>query len=147
VLTGGEPALQLDQDLLGAMHDAGFLVALETNGTVDNAALAAVDWLTVSPKLGSTLAVRQAHELKVVVPGVVAADNRPLRVGRIDIGAGGWSVEALEDLATSGAWRALLVSPQDGPERAAHMRWAASFVLDHPAWRLSVQTHKVAGLR
>lgn len=165
VITGGEPSLQLDEELLAALRERGFRIAVETNGTRRTDALLAVDHLTVSPKLGSTLDVLEADELKVVVPGVVnphalpgsvrmpVVTNAALAVpyppptrGMRVLGTGGWTLEDLEELADSGTWDALYVSPQDGPDIAANQRFAVDVVRRSPRWRLSVQAHKLLGI-
>lgn len=123
VLTGGEPLLQVDAELLKALHDEGFEIAVETNGTVE--APAGIDWLCVSPKAGSTLVVRAGHELKVVVPQT------------------GIDLDALVELPFGNR----LLQPMDGPLQRDNTAWAIQRCLDDPRWRLSVQTHKVVGIR
>ncbi|HSV72059.1 MAG TPA: 7-carboxy-7-deazaguanine synthase [Methylibium sp.] len=123
VLTGGEPLLQVDAALLDALHAQGFEVAVETNGTV--AAPAGIDWLCVSPKAGAPLLQTRGDELKVVVP----------QEG-IDLGA----LEALD-------FRQRRVQPMDGPQLAANTEWAVRWCLEHPRWQLSLQTHKLLGIR
>ena len=123
VLTGGEPLLQVDAALLQALHDQGFEVAVETNGTVE--APAGIDWLCVSPKAGSVLVVRAGHELKVVVPQA------------------GLDLDALVELPFGNR----LLQPMDGPLQRDNTAWAVQRCMDDPRWRLSVQTHKVVGIR
>lgn len=122
VCTGGEPLLQLDEALVGALHREGFEVAVETNGTLP--VPAGVDWVCVSPKAGSTVVVRAGHELKLVIPqeGV--------------------------DPAAFEAWAfgEFFVQPCDGPQRAEHTRRAVDWCREHPRWRLSLQTHKLVGI-
>lgn len=156
VITGGEPALQLDHALLDALRAEGFRIAVESNGTKRTDALLAVDHLCISPKLGSTLQVLEADELKVVVPGVADGERehgtlavpfpQPVRGMRLLGDPRGWTDESLEALAGFGSWGQLFVSPQDGPSRALHAAQAVAFVKRHPRWRLSVQTHKVLGI-
>ena len=159
VITGGEPSLQLDMELLDALRAKTFRVAVESNGTRRTDALLAVDHLCISPKLGSQLAVFQADELKVVVPGVrpVEASPRDASVsllvpfpkptrGLQSIGAGGWTAFELDRVADLGEWGALFIAPQDGPDRAANVAYALDVVRCSPRWRLSVQTHKVLGI-
>jgi organic radical activating enzyme len=105
------------------VHARGFEIAVETNGTL--AAPAGIDWLCVSPKAGAALVQRQGDELKVVVP-------QP-----------GLS---LDELATLPFGRRFL-QPMDGPQAAANTQWAIAQCLRDPRWRLSVQTHKVIGIR
>lgn len=123
VLTGGEPLLQVDVALVEALHAQGFEIAVETNGTV--AAPPGLDWVCVSPKAGAPLVQRSGQELKVVVP-------QP-----------GLDLAELERLD----FASLRVQAMDGPDRDAAMAWAVQWCLDHPRWRLSVQTHKVLGIR
>jgi 7-carboxy-7-deazaguanine synthase (Cx14CxxC type) len=122
VCTGGEPLLQLDAPLLAAFHAQGFEVAVETNGTLP--APPGVDWLCVSPKAGAALVQRSGHELKLVFPQQGA---EPELYVALDFGA-------------------FFLQPMDGPERAANTAAAVRYCLEHPHWRLSVQTHKVLGI-
>jgi 7-carboxy-7-deazaguanine synthase len=122
VCTGGEPLLQLDAPLLDALHAEGFVVAVETNGTVP--APACIDWLCVSPKAGAALAVAQGNELKLVYP---QAEAEPARF------------EAL-------AFDHFYLQPMDGPDREANTAAALRYCLAHPRWRLSLQTHKLLGI-
>lgn len=159
VVTGGEPALQFDEELREELRAAGFSVAMETNGTCDTASVRLVDHLCVSPKLGSTLEVRRAHELKVVIPGVATSmPGRPeagalLPVGLrgerllLDRPALGWDDDALSALATWGDWGRLYVSPQDGPDQQQNVLDAIALVQRMPEWGLSLQQHKILGLR
>ena len=123
VITGGEPLLQLDDALIAALKARGFEVAVETNGTV--AAPAGLDWICVSPKRGTEIVQRRGDELKVVYP-------QP-----------GLDLKTLEEWD----FRHFLVSPMDGPHFADARDAAVRFVLAHPRWRLSTQTHKVIGIR
>ncbi len=123
VVTGGEPMLQLDAALIDALHARGFEIALETNGTI--AVPDTVDWVTVSPKAGTTVVQRRGDELKLVWP------QPGLDPGAMD----GW------------AFRHRLVQPMDGPAIDANREAAIRYVLRNPAWRLSVQTHKMVGIR
>jgi 7-carboxy-7-deazaguanine synthase (Cx14CxxC type) len=122
ICTGGEPLLQLDTMLIDALHARKFEIAVETNGTV--AAPAGIDWICVSPKAGSNLVQRSGHELKLVYP---QADGEPQR---------------FEDLE----FRHFFLQPMDGPERAANTERAVRFCMEHPRWRLSLQTHKFLGI-
>ncbi len=123
VLTGGEPLLQVDDALIDALHAQGFMIAVETNGTV--VAPAGIDWLCVSPKAGAPLVQTEGQELKVVVPQV------------------GLSLEALAALPFTHRF----LQPMDGLLAADNTRWAVQHCLADPRWRLSVQTHKVIGIR
>jgi len=123
VFTGGEPLLQLDAALIDAVHARGFEIAVESNGTI--AAPAGIDWLCVSPKAGAPLKQTRGNELKVVVPQEGLS---------------------LDELATLDFERFYL-QPMDGPAAAANTQWAIAHCLRDPRWRLSVQTHKVIGIR
>jgi len=123
VLTGGEPLLQVDAALIAALHECGFEVAVETNGTV--AAPPGLDWICVSPKAGAPLRLVAGNELKVVVP----------QTG-LD----------LDELASMPFTHKLL-QPMDGPLRAQNTAWAIDKCLTDPRWNLSVQMHKVVGIR
>jgi 7-carboxy-7-deazaguanine synthase len=122
VCTGGEPALQLDDELVAALHAEGFEVAVETNGTLPLPD--GLDWVGVSPKAGTGLAVTSGDELKVVWP------------------QDGIDLEALEALDFDHH----LLSPMDGPDREAATAAAIERCLARPRWCLSVQTHKVLGI-
>jgi 7-carboxy-7-deazaguanine synthase (Cx14CxxC type) len=122
VCTGGEPLLQLDAPLIEALHDAGFEIAAETNGTME--APPGLDWICVSPKGGAALAQRSGDELKLVFP------QPGVNPGRF---------EGLD-------FRHFFLQPMDGPQRVGNTRAAAAYCLDHPCWRLSLQTHKLLGL-
>jgi 7-carboxy-7-deazaguanine synthase (Cx14CxxC type) len=122
VCTGGEPLLQLDQAAVRAMQTAGFEVAVETNGTQDPPP--GLDWICVSPKRGTTLRLTRGDELKLVYP---QDDLDPA---------------VFEDLG----FPRLLLQPMDGPDREKNTRLAVEYCLAHPAWRLSLQTHKYLGI-
>jgi 7-carboxy-7-deazaguanine synthase (Cx14CxxC type) len=122
VCTGGEPLLQLDSELIAHLHDHGFEVAVETNGT--KPAPAGLDWICVSPKAGADLILTAGDELKLVYPQAQAEPHR------------------FEDLEFTEHF----LQPMDGPEREANTRAAVDYCLDHPRWRLSLQTHKYLGI-
>ncbi len=123
VLTGGEPLLQVDAPLIEALHDLGFEVAVETNGTVP--APPGIDWLCVSPKAGNEVVVRQGQELKLVYPQ-----------------------EGLDPAEVAGyGFERFFLQPMDGPNQRDNTRAAIAYCQAHPQWRLSVQTHKVIGIR
>jgi len=124
VLTGGEPLLQVDTALIDALHARGFRIAVETNGTV--AAPAGIDWLCVSPKAGAPWVQQQGQELKLVWPQP-ALD--------------------LQTMAATGQFSHRFLQPMDGPDQAAHIALCIDACLQHPAWRLSLQTHKISGIR
>ena len=123
VCTGGEPLLQLDPPLIAALHARGFEIAIETNGTI--ALPPGLDWVCVSPKAGAPLVVTAGDELKVVVP---QPGLDPLDFAGLD-------------------FRRFSVQPMDGPERARNTELAIAFCLKHPRWQLSLQTHKITGIR
>ncbi len=122
VVTGGEPMLQLDGSLLDALHERGFRVAAESNGTLP--AVPGVDWLCISPKAGTDVVQRSGNELKLVWPQT-GIDPRELE---------GWDFDHF------------LVQPMDCKERAAAVEAAIALAMDRPRWRLSLQAHKVVGL-
>jgi 7-carboxy-7-deazaguanine synthase len=122
VCTGGEPLLQLDGSLIQALHNEGFEIAVETNGTLPPPD--GIDWLCVSPKAGSDLVVRSGDEIKLVFPqpGADPADFEGL------------------------SFRNFFLQPMDGPDREANTAAALQYCLAHPRWRLSLQTHKLLGI-
>ncbi|MGV9234994.1 7-carboxy-7-deazaguanine synthase [Streptomyces nigra] len=123
VCTGGEPLLQLDEDAINALHDRGFEIAVETNGT--RPAPRGIDWLCVSPKIGSTLALTHGDELKLVYPQ-----------------AGGDPAQ-FEDLN----FRHFRLQPLDDAHREAHTRAVVEYCMKNPRWTLSLQTHKYLGIQ
>lgn len=123
VCTGGEPLLQLNDAAIAALHDRGFSVAVETNGT--QAPPAGLDWVCVSPKARAPFVLTRGDELKLVYP---QAGLDPARF------------EPLE-------FRHFFLQPMDGPEADKNTRAALAYCLEHPRWRLSLQTHKLLGLR
>ena len=123
VCTGGEPLLQLDAEAVAALHHEGFEVAIETNGTL--AAPIGIDWICVSPKAGATLVLRRGNELKLVFP-------QP-----------GFEPERFESLD----FEHFFLQPMDGPRAAENTKSATQYCLTHPRWRLSLQTHKLLGIR
>jgi 7-carboxy-7-deazaguanine synthase len=122
VCTGGEPLLQLDAEAVAALHDEGFEVAIETNGT--RPVPPGVDWVCVSPKAGTQLVVRAGDELKLVFPQPAAP---PEQFEQLDFGR-------------------FFLQPMDSPDRAENTRAAIEYCLAHPQWRLSIQTHKYLGI-
>lgn len=123
VCTGGEPALQLDDQLIAAFHAFGFLVAIETNGTVPLPN--SIDWITVSPKARAPLRVRQGNEIKVVWP------------------QDGLNLVDLEGLD----FQLRYLQPLDGTQRERNTRECVELCLKRPTWRLSLQTHKALRIR
>ncbi len=122
VLTGGEPALQLDGALVDALHAVGFEIAIETNGTLPLPA--GIDWICVSPKAASELVITSGDELKLVFPQPDAPPERFVSL----------------------AFTHHLLQPMDGLLRKQHTEQAVAYCLSHPEWRLSLQTHKVLGI-
>ena len=125
VCTGGEPLLQLDAELVDALHARGFEVAVETNGT--QLPPPGLDWICVSPKGTAPLRLANGDELKLVFPQV-EQEAQPERFEHLD-------------------FRHFSLQPMDGPDREANTRLAVEYCLTHPRWRLSLQTHKLLGLR
>ena len=122
VCTGGEPLLQMDEDLIKAIHKAGFEIGLETNGTMippDG-----IDWICVSPKANADLILKNGNELKVVYPQC------------------GMNPRVHEKLKFDHFY----IQPMDGINQTENIKRAEKFVLDHPKWKLSLQTHKILGI-
>jgi 7-carboxy-7-deazaguanine synthase len=123
VCTGGEPMLQIDEGLIDALHAKGFEIAVETNGTLNPPD--GLDWICMSPKAGTSLAITRGHELKLVYP---------------QLGADPTDYEDLK-------FQHFLLQPMDGPDRERNIGFALEYCLAHPPWRLSLQTHKFLGIR
>ena len=124
VLTGGEPLLQVDDALVAALHARDFRIAVESNGTL--AAPDGIDWLCISPKAGAPWVQTHGQELKLVWP-------QP-----------GFDLAALESQTD---FRHRFLQPMDGPDQAANTERCIAACLARPAWRLSLQTHKLTGIR
>jgi len=122
VCTGGEPLLQVDENLVNAIHQCGFEMAIETNGT--RLAPPGIDWTCVSPKAGSELLLRSGDELKLVYP----------------------QAGAMPELFDELEFAHFFLQPMDGSERERNTRMAIDYCLHHPQWRLSLQTHKLIGI-
>jgi 7-carboxy-7-deazaguanine synthase (Cx14CxxC type) len=122
VCTGGEPLLQVDEELVSALHQRGFEVAIETNGT--RAAPPGIDWICVSPKPGADLVLRTGNELKLVYP----------------------QPAAMPELFAPLDFEHFFLQPMDGADRERNTRLAIEYCLAHPKWRLSLQTHKLTGI-
>jgi len=122
VCTGGEPLLQIDDALVAALHDAGFEIAIETNGTIEPPP--GIDWICVSPKAEAPLALRRGDELKLVFP---QDDAPPEKFAALD-------------------FRHFSLQPMDGPDRRRNTELAVAYCRAHPQWRLSLQTHKLLGI-
>ncbi len=129
VLTGGEPMLQLDADLIDALHARGFMIAVESNGTI--AAVPGIDWLCISPKGASMVVQQSGNELKLVWP------QPEMDAAMLDIFEG-WAFDHK------------LIQPKDGTAEGsdsnAHRDAAVALVMERPKWRLSLQNHKMLGL-
>jgi len=123
VCTGGEPLLQLDEAAVAALRARGFEVAVETNGT--QAPPPGLDWICVSPKIGAPFVLDRGDELKLVYP---QEGGDPARFAGL-------------------SFSHFFLQPMDGPDAAANTERAIAYCLAHPQWRLSVQTHKVVGIR
>ena len=122
VCTGGEPLLQLDAALVDALHQVGFEIAIETNGTLE--APEGIDWVCVSPKANAEFVLKTGNELKLVYPQVGAEPER------------------YEDCE----FEHFFLQPMDGPETDRNTQLALKYCLDHPRWQLSLQTHKLLGI-
>jgi 7-carboxy-7-deazaguanine synthase len=123
VCTGGEPALQLDSDIVDAVHTQGFELAVETNGTVELAP--GIDWVCVSPKAGSKLVVHRGNELKLVYPQPGAEPERFIGLG----------------------FDHFFLQPMDGPRIRENTQSVVSYCLANPPWRVGLQSHKLLGVR
>jgi 7-carboxy-7-deazaguanine synthase (Cx14CxxC type) len=123
VCTGGEPLLQLDDSVIESLHQRGFEVAVETNGT--RPAPQSLDWICVSPKAGAPFVQTSGNELKLVYP----------------------QADALPESFAALAFQHFFLQPMDGPDVAANTERAIEYCLRHPQWRLSIQTHKLVGVR
>ncbi len=122
VCTGGEPLLQLDEPLVQALHAQHFEIAIETNGT--QLPPPGIDWICMSPKAGAPLVLTRGQELKLVYPQKGA---EPERFEQLD-------------------FQHFFLQPMDGPRRQENTRLAVRYCLEHPQWRLSLQTHKFLGI-
>lgn len=123
VCTGGEPLLQLDAHLIAALHKEGFKIAVETNGTI--MAPPDIDWICVSPKAGTELLLRSGQELKLIFPQLGA---EPEKYDQLD-------------------FQHFFLQPLDNPDREANRQRTLDYVLAHPQWRISLQLHKILGVR
>ena len=124
VCTGGEPLLQLDDSLIVAIHEAGFEIGVESNGTI--AAPNGIDWLCISPKGTAELEQRSGDELKLVFPQVEDS--------------------AQPDKFENMAFRYFYLQPMDGPKLLENTKRAIDYCKRNPRWHLSVQTHKYLGI-
>lgn len=123
VCTGGEPLLQLDEELISAFHARGFEVAIETNGTIP--VPKNIDWVCVSPKANTAIVVRCGNELKLVV----LQENM------------------MPDNFKSWKFSHFYLQPMDGTDVKQYTQWAMAYCLQHPQWNLSIQMHKLLGIR
>lgn len=122
VCTGGEPLLQLDDALVAGLHEYGFEIAIETNGT--QLPPSGIDWICVSPKAGAELLLRRGHELKLIFPQHGAEPEQFI---------------ALD-------FQHFFLQPMDGLYRVRNTQLAVQYCLTHPQWRLSLQAHKLLGI-
>jgi 7-carboxy-7-deazaguanine synthase (Cx14CxxC type) len=122
VFTGGEPFLQLDVEIIEELHQRGFEVAVETNGTIANSLN--IDWICVSPKANSEVVLQTGHELKLVFP----------------------QTGAMPEVFVDWPFQHYFLQPMDGPHREHNTHLATEYCLRHPQWRLSLQTHKLLGI-
>jgi len=122
VFTGGEPLLQIDAELIDAVHGHGFEIAIETNGTIEPPA--GIDWICVSPKAGAPFNLRSGSELKLVYP----------------------QANLLPDDLPDVAFEHYFLQPMDGPTQLENIAAVTAFCLENPRWRLSLQTHKMIGI-
>lgn len=125
VMTGGEPLLQVDRTLIDALHARGFRIALETNGTIE--APEGIDWICVSPKAGAPWVQTRGNELKLVYPqsGLMPDDIDCAKL----------------------RFEHYLLQPMDGPQVAQNTQASIVYCQQHPQWRLSIQAHKLIGIR
>jgi 7-carboxy-7-deazaguanine synthase len=123
VCTGGEPLLQVDEALVVALHGQGFEIGIETNGTLPPPR--GIEWICVSPKAGADIVLTSGQELKLVFPQDGASPERYAGL----------------------AFDHFYLQPMDSPDRDANTRAATEYCLSHPQWRLSLQTHKLIGIR
>lgn len=123
VCTGGEPLLQIDEAFIDAVHEAGFTMAVETNGT--KPASRTIDWICVSPKAGAPLVQTTGDELKLVFP---QPDAMPAKFDTLDFAH-------------------FFLQPMDGSRVEQNTKLAVDYCMRHPKWRLSLQTHKLLGIR
>jgi len=123
VCTGGEPLLQIDEALIAALHQAGFEIGIETNGTL--LPPPGIDWICVSPKADAELKLTRGSELKLIYPQEGASPERYAAL----------------------AFDHFFLQPMDSPQREANTLAATQYCLAHPQWRLSLQTHKLIGIR
>ena len=122
VCTGGEPLLQMDDEFISTVHDAGFEIAIETNGT--KIPPVGIDWICVSPKAKADFILKSGHELKIIFP---------------QCGMNPQQHEGLD-------FDHFFIQPMDGPNQAENIKLSENFVMKHPQWKLSLQTHKVLGI-
>jgi 7-carboxy-7-deazaguanine synthase (Cx14CxxC type) len=123
VCTGGEPLLQMNDELIAALHQRGFEIAIETNGTI--LPPPRIDWICVSPKANAELCLWSGNELKLIYP---QSGGEPERYENLD-------------------FTHFFLQPMDGPQRERNTRLALRYCLEHPKWRLSLQTQKILGIR
>lgn len=122
VFTGGEPGLQLDENVVSVFQSRGFQCAVESNGTVNLPQN--LDWICISPKSNAALVVNRGSELKLVYP----------------------QLDAMPELFEKLDFEHFYLQPMDGPDIQENTRLTVEYCLKHPQWRLSLQTHKWIGI-
>ena len=122
VFTGGEPALQLDAELIESVHQRGFEIAIETNGT--KPLPAGIDWICVSPKADSEIIITQGHELKLVYP----------------------QLSAMPERFADCEFDHFYLQPMDSGPKINHTKAVIEYCMRHPKWKMSLQTHKIVGI-
>ena len=122
VCTGGEPLLQLDEALISIIHSAGFEIGIETNGTI--LPPKGIDWICVSPKSNADFILKRGNELKIVFP---QCGMNPRKHENLD-------------------FNYFYIQPMDGPKQKENIKKSQKFIMKHPQWRLSLQTHKIMGI-
>ena len=122
VCTGGEPLLQLDEGLISIIHSAGFEIGIETNGTI--LPPKGIDWICVSPKSNADFILKHGNELKIVFP---QCGMNPRKHENLD-------------------FNYFYIQPMDGPKQQENIKKSQEFIMKHPQWRLSLQTHKIMGI-
>ena len=122
VLTGGEPLLQVDKGLINALKTENIYIAVETNGTLE--APDGIDWICMSPKANTEIKLRKGSEVKVVYP---QKNLNPDNFNVLD-------------------FKNFYIQPMDGIDQKDNIKRSEKFVLDHPKWKLSLQTHKILGI-
>ena len=122
VFTGGEPLLQLDEELINYLSDSGFETGVETNGTI--APPNGIDWICVSPKANTDCIIKKGNELKLVFP---------------QCGINPRNYEKLE-------FEHFFLQPMDGKNQNENIQRSKDYIFRNPKWKISLQTHKIIGI-